>query len=42
MDKVEELEKQMEESFKKVEDNLGKIKDLEEILEKTKKEEKGE
>lgn len=42
MNKVEELEKQMEESFKKIEDNLGKIKDLEEILEKTKKEEKGE
>lgn len=42
MNKVEELEKKMEASIKKMEENLEKIRELESVMEKTKKEEKGE
>lgn len=42
MNKVEQLEKKMEASLKKMEENLEKIKELEGIMEKVQKEEKGE
>lgn len=42
MNKVEQLEKKMEASLKKMEENLEKIKELEGIMEKAQKEEKGE
>lgn len=42
MNKVEQLEKKMEASLKRMEENLEKIKELEGIMEKTQKEEKGE
>lgn len=42
MNKVEQLEKKMEASLKKMEENLEKIKELESMMEKTQKEEKGE
>lgn len=42
MNKVEQLEKKMEASLKKMEENLEKIKELESMMEKAQKEEKGE
>lgn len=42
MNKVEQLEKKMEASLKKMEENLEKIKELESVMEKAQKEEKGE
>lgn len=42
MNKVEQLEKKMEASLKKMEENLEKIKELESVMAKAQKEEKGE